>query len=499
MIQAQFDRSFEGWRREARRLLVLRQEPHTVFWGESALFGFQFEVAGGGASVALSAAPPPKLTVPPSFLTLAESVSYARSDDRWDLLYRILYRLQIENPELLNITVDSDVHRAMTLAKSVSRDIHKMHAFVRFKKTLVEDQEHYVAWHKPEHLIVKPGTPFFARRFGDRPWTIFTPDESAHWNLKELSFGPGLAQSEFHARDDWDEVWKTYYKSIFNPARIKIKAMKTEMSPKYWSSMPETALIHELVREAPQRLQKMAKNQNQAAVVPQNLSLAELKEKATTCTACPLYQQATHTVFGAGPSDAQIMIVGEQPGDQEDLAGLPFVGPAGQMLNEIFLEAGIDRNKIYLTNAVKHFKWVRQGKMRLHQKPTGTEMHACKPWLENEIQKVQPKIILALGATAATMILGRRPKVSEERGRVMENVRAAPSHSSSVVVTWHPSAILRATDQSAADQMRAQLRADLKKCQVLFPDALCPETGPSSRSPNLHQALPSQTPKFDFF
>lgn len=454
MIQAQFEKTFQGWRDEARRLILQATPPEKIDWNEGAPSLF----ARLSENVTTHSAPT-KLTVPQEFVDLAESVAYARDEDRWELLYRILYRLQFENPHLMKISVDPDILRAMLLRKSVRRDIHKMHAFVRFKKTIVDGEELYLAWHRPEHLVVKPGSPFFARRFGDRRWSIFTPEESAHWDLNHLSFGPGMEQHKFETSDDWDEVWKTYYRSIFNPARIKIKAMKLEMSPKYWSSMPETALIRELVREAPQRLQTMAKNHNRSAQVDAHLSIEELREQAKGCTACPLYQKATQTVFGVGATNAPIMIVGEQPGDQEDLTGQPFVGPAGEILNDALVGAGISCDLLYITNAVKHFKWTPRGKTRLHQKPTGTEMHACKPWLEAEIARVKPQVIVALGATAGTAILGRLPKITQERGRLMTNLNIAPN----IILSWHPSAILRATEDAEAEERKKQLKEDLRR------------------------------------
>lgn len=451
MVQAKFDNTFEGWRDQARKYISLSVPPSEINWSDET----PSLLSTADTSFKYFSLPP-RLSVPPDFLNLAENVSYARDADRWSLMYRILFRLQYENPHLLRIHIDPDIHRAELLRKSVRRDIHKMHAFVRFKKTEIDGNEFYLAWHKPEHLIVRPGTPFFARRFGDKPWSIFTPDESAHWDLKNLTFGPGIPQSEFNVKDDWDELWKTYYKSIFNPSRIKIKAMKLEMAPKYWSTLPEAELIRDLIREAPERLQTMAKNQNRAAVVDPALPIKELRAQAASCKSCPLYANATQTVFGVGPENAELMIVGEQPGDQEDLTGKPFVGSAGEVLLKALESAHLNKEKIYVTNAVKHFKWKANEKVRLHQKPSGAEMHACKPWLEAEIAQVKPRVIIALGVTAATAVLGRLPKISEERGRVITNLKCAPV----VIVSWHPSAILRSSPDQA-DKMRRELIQDL--------------------------------------
>ena len=453
MIQPTFDKTFEGWRVVARELIQKSTSPSEIHWNENPLLLISDPETPVNSQPLLGT-----LTVPAEFLELAQSVAYARNEDRWDLLYRILFRLQFENPNLMKIAVDRDINYAQLLQKAVRRDIHKMHAFVRFKKTAIAGEEAYVAWHKSEHLTVRPGTPFFARRFGDRRWSIFTPDESAHWDLKRLTFGPGMEQHQFTTVDQWDEVWKTYYKSIFNPARIKIKMMKSEMSPKYWASMPETSLIPELVRQAPQRLQTMALNHNRAAVVDVKLPLDQLRTLSKDCKSCPLFGHATQTVFGSGPENAEIMIVGEQPGEQEDLAGLPFVGPSGKILDRALEKAGLLRTQLYLTNAVKHFKWVRSEKIRLHQKPTGSEMHACKPWLEAEILHVKPKVIVALGATAATAVMGRLPKITSERGKIFTEFNVAPA----VIISWHPAAILRASNDEESILRQCQLAEDLR-------------------------------------
>jgi uracil-DNA glycosylase len=189
-----------------------------------------------------------------------------------------------------------------------------------------------------------------------------------------------------------------------------------------------------------------------------NLSLPELRKKAKGCTACPLYKRGKQTVFGSGPDNAKIMIVGEQPGAQEDEKGLPFVGPAGRVLDKALVQAGLSRAAVYLTNAVKHFKWTRAGKIRLHQKPSSGEMHACLPWLQAEIARIKPAVIIALGATAGTALLGRLPKITKERGKV---ITESPQ-GQAVIVTWHPSVILRSRDKKVAEQRAGELAADLK-------------------------------------
>jgi len=191
--------------------------------------------------------------------------------------------------------------------------------------------------------------------------------------------------------------------------------------------------------------------------VPETRSLAKLREAAADCKACDLWKTGTQTVFGEGSSDAEIVFVGEQPGDKEDLAGRPFVGPAGRVLDEALELAGIDRSLAYVTNAVKHFKWTPRGKRRIHQKPNAAEMAACRPWLDAELDAVQPKVLVALGATAAQALLGRQFRVTKQRGVPVESDLAPV-----VIATVHPSSILRQeTDEDRAAAMEA-LVADLK-------------------------------------
>ena len=453
MIRAQFQETFESWRSEARRLILSDVKPDFIQWNrvEDDLF-LQDE-----NEFLKTCESTKRFNISPRFLQMADFVASARFPDRWSLLYRLLYRQIHEKRDLLQVCVDRDVRMFQLLYQSVRRDIHKMHAFVRFKKVIMEDHESYLAWHMPEHLIVEKGATFFVRRFGDKPWSIFTPDRSAHWDTERLLFSEGIPQNQFPHLDDFDEVWKTYYRSIFNPARVMIKAMKKEFSPKYWRSLPEAALIPELIRGAPARLQQMALQQNTQVVVDKKLSLPELKESAKSCQACPLYSKATGTVFGEGPETAKIMIVGEQPGDKDDLAGKPFVGPAGQMLNECLELAGINRSELYITNAVKHFKWIYSDGNRLHRRASGSEMHACLPWLETEIEKVRPDVIIGLGVTAGTAILGKLPKLSKERGKILGSAR-----SKGIVLSWHPSAILRSMSEDEKRIRKSELIQDLK-------------------------------------
>jgi uracil-DNA glycosylase len=203
-----------------------------------------------------------------------------------------------------------------------------------------------------------------------------------------------------------------------------------------------------------------------AALIPNEPDLEGLREAAAECTACPLYANATQTVFGEGPRRAAVMFVGEQPGDSEDLAGHPFVGPAGKMLDRSITEAGIDRRRAYVTNAVKHFKWVPRGARRIHSKPSSMEIAACFPWLEAEIAAVKPKIVVALGATAAQALFGKAFRVTRDRGRLVPS-RWAPY----ALATVHPSALLRAPDEAARHREISRFIDDLKQVAQLLHSA----------------------------
>jgi DNA polymerase len=197
--------------------------------------------------------------------------------------------------------------------------------------------------------------------------------------------------------------------------------------------------------------------------VPENASVDELRAAVPDCRGCDLYKDATQAVFGEGPADATVVIVGEVPGDQEDQQGHPFVGPAGKLLDRALVEAGIDRAQVYLTNAVKHFKFKRaeRGKRRIHQKPGRTEVVACRPWLLAELDSVRPELVVFLGATAAQSLLGTGFKVTKERGRVVE----LPDRPERAVATVHPSSVLRSDDRETAYQ---ELVADLKSAAAVL-------------------------------
>jgi uracil-DNA glycosylase len=419
-------------------------------------FDFWRERARGLVQCDVPPADAPPVRASKAFVQLARSAICHSDPERFALLYRLLWRLQA-NPRVLEDGADPDVRKLDELARTVRRDIHKMRAFVRFR--LVEDGdeeigEHYVAWFEPEHHILRANAGFFVRRLANMKWSILTPRGSLHWDGAVLEEGPPARRSDAPSGDPTEDLWRKYYASIFNPARLKIGAMLKEMPRKYWKNMPEAALIPELVAGAQSRESQMvAAGTLEFDEKPDTL---EAIDKAIhACRKCPIGSLDNHAVMGEGPQDAALMIVGEQPGDQEDLAGRPFVGPAGQLLDRHLENAGIDRRAAYVTNAVKHFKFVQRGKRRLHQSPTAKEIDTCRWWVESERAIVQPRLVLALGASAARGLLGRTVSISKARGTPIPL-----EDGSELWVTAHPSYLLR-LDGTAREEQSRLFDADL--------------------------------------
>ena len=444
---------FDFWRDQARALVQSDVPPDRVAWAEPGGSGDLF--SGGRRRMPAPPADAAPVRASRAFVQLAKSAICHSDPERFSLLYCLLWRLQA-NPRLLEDGADPYVRRLEDLAKAVRRDIHKMRAFVRFR--LVEGEadgeEHYVAWFEPEHHILRANAGFFVRRFANMKWSILTPKGSLHWDRTTLEEGPPAQRSDAPSGDPTEDLWRKYYASIFNPARLKIGAMLKEMPRKYWKNMPEAALIPELVAGAQARESQMvAAGTLDMGERPKSLS--GIDKAIHACRMCPIGLLDNQAVMGEGPQDAALMIVGEQPGDQEDIAGRPFVGPAGQLLDRHLERVGIDRRSAYVTNAVKHFKFVQRGKRRLHQSPTSKEIDICRFWVEGERELVQPKLILAMGASAARGMLGKTVSISKARGQahMLED-------GSELWVTAHPSYLLR-LDGPARDEQARLFDADL--------------------------------------
>jgi uracil-DNA glycosylase len=460
--------AFDAWRSALRKLISAGVSPENVIWSfdqhADDLFSSNTFPEDAGRSASTNHA----------FLGLSESVICHSDRNRFALLHKLLLAMQ-SNKHFIEDKADPLVARLHGMEKSVRRDCHKMTAFVRFKEIPAPNggRRRFFAWFEPEHFIVERTAPFFARRFGDMDWTIATPYLSAHCDGGQISFSAGVSKPQM-IKDDADDLWRIYYASIFNPARLKIKAMTKEMPKKYWNNLPEAGLISKMVATAQSRAREMMMAQpteeplrarkirdSRIQAEQENAdkpgSIRDAKLEAARCSRCPLYQHATQTVFGEGPENAEIMFVGEQPGDKEDLQGRPFVGPAGQLFDQVLHEAGIDRQRAYITNAVKHFKFEPRGKFRLHKKPDAGEITACKWWIDMERALIRPKLVVAMGATAAHSLTGNGQGILKRRG-----IFEALEDGTPVLITVHPSALLRIPDPDAAAIARAQFRSDLR-------------------------------------
>ncbi len=418
--------------------------------------------------------PPPAqpidLTVPRAFAELMDTALCHRGEDRFALLYDALWRLKHGEPELLDRATDPAIARLGLYAKAVRRDIHKMHAFVRLHKQRAAEGELYLAWFEPEHFILKRTTPFFADRFANMRWIIATPIGTAVWDTRTLRFEPARPKPEKLEDGVLDGLWRTYYRTIFNPARLNRDAMMKEMPRRYWKNMPETADIPAMVAGVQNRLATMDRDADiaprfadKARPQPQSdpmlkAGLTKLRAEAEHCTACTLYKHATQTVFGEGPVKARFVLVGEQPGDQEDIAGKPFVGPAGRLLDRALEDAGIDRKSVYVTNAVKHFKFEPRGKRRIHSKPSASEIKICShTWLARELATIEPEFVVALGGTAAQALSGKGVAITKLRGQEL-----AWADGRRGLATVHPSYLLRIPDRASKEAEYKKFVADLE-------------------------------------
>jgi DNA polymerase len=452
IVALEAEDDFDGWRDAVRGLVLDQVPPDQMVWQ-----------VGGDEPGELFAGQMPAVpadrgafSVPRAFIDLARSAILHSDRQRFALLHMLLDRVLRESG-LMEDQADPLVRKIEGLAKAVRRDIHKMRAFVRFREARDDGGTRYVAWFEPEHHIVRANAGFFVDRFATMRWSILTPDICIHWDGKQLTQGPGASKADAPDGDPVEAVWKTYYASIFNPARVKVGAMLREMPRKYWKNMPETALVPELIAGAQAREQAMVATARAKTGDNVEAAWAALRDEAMHCRRCDLYKHATQTVFGEGPIDADLVFVGEQPGDQEDLAGKPFVGPAGQMFDRALAEAGIDRARVYVSNAVKHFKFERRGKRRIHSKPDAGEITACRWWIEQELALLKPRVTVALGATAARSLFGKTMTISRERGRPHDLPEIGEAW-----ITVHPSYLLRLPDEDARREEFAKFVQDLK-------------------------------------
>lgn len=466
-IELAGETDFDGFRSAARALLQEGVAPEHIHWntgqGTNSLFAKPRMRPESEAPVIHEADGDGRtrdtLRISAPLLRILRAAALHDDPQRFALVYRFLWRLQ-RTPSLHQDPLDADLTRLSHMAQAVRRDAHKMKAFVRFRPVSAgagaDAPTLHVAWFEPGHHIVEAVAPFFSRRFANMHWAILTPRGSLRWVPPQgnapgrMRLGPPAKRDDAPGADAGEALWLTYYRSIFNPARLKIAMMEKEMPRRYWHNLPEAALIAPLAAEAAMRTDHMMARPALAAartvrllparVAPDTIaSLDDLREATARCRDCPIGESATQSVCGEGPVAAPLMFVGEQPGDHEDLQGRPFVGPAGQWLDEGLKQAGIERSTVYLANAVKHFKYELRGKRRIHKTAGQREAMACRHWLEDEIRLVRPAALVALGATAARALLGSDVSVTRDRGRWITR----PEDKLPVLVTLHPSALLR--------------------------------------------------------
>jgi probable DNA metabolism protein len=449
--------SFAEWRTAARDLARHEIAPEFVEWVSEAEDGDLFSGFGAPLDTVPSTPPPGvELRLPRQLMDMLEDAACFSALDRWSFLYKVIWRWHLGERDVMS-PADVDGGRLYSMVKAVHREQHDMHAYVRFRERKEEDgAPRFVAWFEPTHDVLPQVARHFARRMGSITWLIATPREAILWDGEQLIEAPSLLRSAADIEDAGEALWLTYYRSIFNPARVNGDLLRSHIPSRFWKNLPEGAIVPAMVTAANNGERRTGQtvtvgHRSGATTIPITPERAQPQREVPTtldeCRRCELWQNATQAVAGVGPQQARIMLVGEQPGDQEDLQGLPFVGPAGAVLQRAMAEAGVARDSIYLTNAVKHFKWEPRGKRRLHKTPAQREVAACHHWLEEELQRVQPEVVVALGSTALKSVL-------QDGAITMKTTMDAPvQHDGRWVVTvYHPSYVLRAPDEATRQQ-----------------------------------------------
>ncbi len=396
---------------------------------------------------------------------------------RWAFLYKVLWRWQ-QGDRSVASPADEDGARLYRMAKSVRRAKHDMIAYVRFRQQAQTARPpEYIAWYEPEHDVLEWAAEHFAQRMGRSSWLITTPRGAAFWDSERLHLERRHALPGEHRIDTADEaeaLWLAYYRSTFNPARLNEAALEQHMPVRFWKGLPEGHLIPAMISEAKSGARRLAQASGVGALggksIPVEAEVAQPARESPSsldaCRRCDLWRNATQAVGSSGPGDARIMLIGEQPGDQEDLSGQPFVGPAGQLLDMAIKRAGLSRERLYLTNAVKHFKWELRGKRRLHKTPGQREVEACSYWLERELDTVRPAVIVALGATALNALLREKASLRDYVDAPFE----VPGGWG--IATYHPSFALRQPNEAAREKVLAEISNALERARELADSAL---------------------------
>jgi probable DNA metabolism protein len=418
---------WDGWRQAARRLVLAGIEPAELSW---SVCGKSDPLPDASGTFNVSRA----------LVSLASVAFQAREPERFGLLYSLVWRSQA-GEKLLDDGDDPDLLLARRMALAVRADAHRMRTNMRFMP--VDDGARFLGWFAPAHLVLEANAQLIARRFPDLAFSIVSPDGAAHWDGSALLFGSGLR----HAGDDeaLQAWWDQHGAALLEQAQAG-------------TSVPEAEALDEIPR--PPDLPALGPVVLRAVPDP---ALVRAGKDAAGCQRCPLFGSATQVVFGEGPAEGAVMFVGEQPGDQEDVIGRPFVGPAGQMMDRAMEEAGIDRRTVYVTNSVKHFKFVQRGKRRIHQTPEVPEIQACGGWLDIERDRVRPRLLVLMGGSAARAVMGRAVTISRERGRPIQ----LPD-GQTAFVTVHPSYLLRLPDAASKAREYAAFVQDLQAVRAIM-------------------------------
>jgi probable DNA metabolism protein len=412
---------WEGWRAATRRMAVAGVPPEELTWtiGHASAEPDEPPATGDGFRVSRA------------LVDLAAVVIQAREPERFGLLYSLVWRTNagekpLEDPD------DADVRWACALAHSVRAETHRMRAHLRFMP--LEDR--LLGWYAPAHFVLEPTARLLARQFPKSVFSILTPDGSAHWDGGEPRFGPGARNigDDDTLRAWWDAHRAALLRDTWGGSNLP-EAEAFDKNPRSIDLPPIGPVVL-------------------PPVVGPDLAATQLE--AATCQRCDLHRHATQTVFGEGPANARALFVGEQPGDQEDTIGRPFVGPAGQLLDRAMEEASLDRRGIYITNSVKHFKFTQRGRRRIHQTPDVAEIQACSFWLDVERKHLEPRLLVIMGASAARAVLRRAVTVTRERGRVF-----AMPNGQMAFITVHPSYLLRIPDEAGKAREYAAFVRDI--------------------------------------
>jgi DNA polymerase len=465
--------TFDEWRAATRELIARGVPPESIEWAASEQAGDLFSSASPAVDASPSAAVvTAALRLPRELVEMLASAACFSIADRWAFLYKVVWRWQQGERDVIS-PADPDGARLYGMVKAVRREEHDMHAYVRFRERKEEDgAPRFVAWFEPTHEVLPQVALHFARRMGATTWMIATPAFSVAWDGERLHDLPPM-RSAADIEDAGEALWLTYYRSIFNPARLNADLLRSHIPSRFWKNLPEGAIVPSMISAAANGERRTGQTstvglRSGATTIAVTAERAQPQRDVPAtldqCRRCELWCNATQAVPGVGPQQARIMLVGEQPGDQEDLQGLPFVGPAGAVLDRALAEAGVERDKVYLTNAVKHFKWELRGKRRLHKTPAQREVAACHAWLEQELAQVQPEVVVVLGATALKSVL-------QDGSATMSALIDAPFlHDGRWLVTvYHPSFVLRARDEDSRQQAYDVIVAGLRQALKLAP------------------------------